>query len=594
MFQFQWVWHNMGNTQRKFILAVILQIIHPATALINPKLTELLVDWVVTGVTDPVTGEVVRRMDLLIPLAVAMCLVTAIRTAFGYFMIVCFEQVSQQTVKNIRVKMYQNMQANEMEFFDSYRTGGLMTRMTGDLDMVRHSIAGICRQLLNSLVLFVAALIFFFVTDWLFTLCILIITPVIFMVSNFYSRKIKPMYRGLRERMTELNTAAQENISGNKVIKAFAREDYEISKFDEKNKAYRDTNIFVNLYWMKFFPIMEMAANFLTIVVALVGGLFIINGRLTAGELMAMSSLTWAIAAPMRQLGTLLNDTQRFFASASKIIEIYYQAPTIHTKDNAYQPEKTEGDISFENVTFRFGKNTVLDDVSFHIKPGQTVAFMGATGCGKTTVANLILRFYDVKEGHIRVDGVDVRDWDLRTLRGGIGMATQDVFLFSDTAEGNVCYGVPDMSEEDVVKYAKMADADDFIRHMTEGYDTIIGERGVGLSGGQKQRIALARALAVRPAILILDDTTSAVDMETEKYIQGQLNNLDFPCTKIVIGQRISSVKNADQIFILDHGKIVESGTHSELLKKNGYYREIFNIQNSGMDVQDLQAVGVL
>jgi len=594
MFQFQWVWHNMGDMKRRFIVAVILQILHPVTALINPRITQKLMDEVIVGTTDPVTGEVVRNMDLLIPLCVAMCLVMLIRTMFGYCMVILFDSVSQQTVKNIRMRMYANMQANDMDFFDHNRTGDLMTRMTGDLDMVRHSIAGISRQLLNSVILFFGSLIFFFFTDWLFTLCILALTPVIFMVSNFYSRKIKPMYRGLRERMTELNTAAQENISGNKVIKAFAREDYEISKFDEKNSAYRDTNIKVNLYWMKFFPIMEMVANSMTIIVALVGGLFIINGRLTYGELMAMSSLTWAVAAPMRMLGNLLNDSQRFFASANKIIEVYYQAPTIHTRDNAYKTEKTIGDIEFDHVTFKFGKNTVLDDVSFHIKPGQTVAFMGATGCGKTTIANMILRFYDVKEGSIKVDGVDVRDWDLHDLRKGIGMATQDVFLFSDTAEGNVCYGDPDMSEEEVYKYARMADADGFIRRMVDGYDTIIGERGVGLSGGQKQRIALARALAVRPAILILDDTTSAVDMETEKYIQGQLRNLDFPCTKLIVGQRISSVKDADQIIVLDQGKIVEHGTHSELLKKNGYYREIFNIQNSGMDVEELQAMGVL
>lgn len=594
MFQFQWVWHNMGDQKKKFVIGVILQIIYPAMALINPKLIQGIIDYVVVGVSDPVTGEVVRRTELLIPLAVSTCIVTILRSFMGYIMVMIFEKVSQQTVKNIRLKLYENLQYNEMEFFDRNRTGDLMTRMTGDLDMVRHSIAGISRQLLNSLVLFVAALIFFFATDWIFTLCILAVTPVIYVVSAFYSKKIKPMYRGLRERLTELNTAAQENISGNRVIKAFAREDYEIEKFGERNKAYKDTNISVNLYWMKFFPVMEMAANMLTVVEVLVGGLFIIYGRLTAGELMALSSLTWAVAQPIRQMGMLLNDTQRFFASANKVIEVYYQTPTIHTKDTAYKPEKVKGDIVFDHVTFKFGKNVVLDDVSFEIKAGETAAFMGTPGSGKTTIMNMILRFYDPTSGSVKVDGVDVRDWDLKTLRKGIGMATQDVFLFSDTAEGNVCYGDPEMSNEDVHKYAVMADADEFIQHMTEGYDTIIGERGVGLSGGQKQRIALARALAVRPSILILDDTTSAVDMETEKYIQGQLDNLDFPCTKIIVGQRISSVKGADKIIILEKGQIVEMGVHSELLKRDGYYREIFNIQNSGMDVQDLKEAGVI
>ncbi len=585
MFQIQWVWHNIGKQKKQYVFALILSLIFPAMSVINPRITQAIIDNVVVGVTNS-AGETVKRPEMLIPLVVAMCIITLVRTVIGYTMIILCNNVSQWTIQNIREKIYDNLQANDMDFYDHNRTGDLMTRLTGDMDMVRFSIADIFRMLINAFVVFTVGIVYFFSTDWLFTLILLAITPFILVATVFYSKKVKPLYVGLREKLTQLNTAAQENISGNKGIKAFAREDYEISKFDEKNKAYRDGNVFVNLYWLKFSPYLEMAANSMTIITAVVGGLFIINGRLTAGELMGLSGFTWALADPVRTLGMHLNDLQRFFASANKVIEVYYQAPAIQSKDNAYSSEKMDADIEFKDVTFRFGKHTVLDHVSFHLKKGETLAIMGATGCGKTTIANLILRFYDVQEGAVLVDGVNVKDWDLHALRKHIGMATQDVFLFSDTAEGNVCYGEPEMSEEEVHRFAKIADADEFIKKMTEGYDTIIGERGVGLSGGQKQRIALARALAIRPSLLILDDTTSAVDMETEKYIQGQLDQLDFDCTRIIIAQRISSVRKADQIIVLDNAKIAEMGTHEQLLQNNGYYSEVYKIQNSGMDLQ--------
>ena len=278
-------------------------------------------------------------------------------------------------------------------------------------------------------------------------------------------------------------------------------------------------------------------------------------------------------------LGTLLNDLQRFVASSDRLIEIQMYRPRITNPEiPETSEERLQGEVEFKDVTFKFGDEVVFDSINFHAKPGETIAIMGETGSGKTTITNLISRFYDVKKGSVLVDGIDVRQWDLHTLRSNIGLATQDVFLFSDTIDGNIAYARPDLPEEDVRHFAKVAAAD-FIEKMADGYDTIVGERGVGLSGGQKQRIALARALALRPSILILDDTTSAVDMETEKYIQEQLDHLDFDCTKFIIAQRISSVRHADQILILKGGKIIEHGTHKELLKQRGYYYDIYRIQ---------------
>jgi len=377
-----------------------------------------------------------------------------------------------------------------------------------------------------------------------------------------------------------MNTAAEENISGNRVIMAFAREDHEMKRFDECSKAYSTANKNAAFMWLKFFPYLEITAQALSVVMLVCGGLFVIGGRISFGEYTAFSGLIWTLSNPMRTLGNIVNDLQRFTASANKIIEVYYGSPRILTRSDAVdKPERFEGRVEFEHVSFSYGKTKVLDDVSFEVNPGETVVIMGETGSGKTTLIDLIPRIYDVESGAVKVDGINVTNLKLEQLRGNIGVATQDVLLYSDTIDGNICFGDTSMSEEDVQKYAKAADADGFIQRLSDGYNTIVGERGVGLSGGQKQRISLARALAVKPAILILDDTTSAVDLETEKHIQDALNSLDFQCTKIIVAQRISTSRNADKIIVIKDGKILEQGTHDELITQNGYYREVYELQ---------------
>jgi ATP-binding cassette subfamily B protein len=298
---------------------------------------------------------------------------------------------------------------------------------------------------------------------------------------------------------------------------------------------------------------------------------------------------------PFQMIGGLFNDLQRFFASSSKIMSLLETQPAVQNAPEARNSdEAAKGDIELQNVSFSFGELKVLDDVSFHVRPGETYAIMGETGSGKTLIGNLISRFYDVSEGKVLVDGLDVRDWDLTALRRGIGMTTQEVFLFSDTVDSNIAYGDLGLSEAEVHRFAEISAAQ-FIGNLQHGYQTIVGERGVGLSGGQKQRIALARALAIRPRILILDDTTSAVDMETEKYIQEQLEQLDFTCTKIIIAQRISSVRKADCILLLENGQIVEQGSHEELLALRGRYYELWRIQTGVSDTDEtlLKGLGV-
>lgn len=568
----------MKGYRGRYILAMTLTVICQSMYIITPMLSQQIVDNFITPAN--AVELLQQNTTTFLYMVGAMIGFTVLRSVIQYSSAMLYEVTSQAATYRIRKKLYENINLQDATFYDRYRTGDIMTRMSGDIDWVRHAVAWIIKAMLESVVLFTASVVYFFSIDTLMALCMLALTPVIFLITFFLKKKVKPLYAALRERLSELNTTAEENISGNRVVKAFAREDYEIEKFDKKSKEYSAANKKAALTWLEFYPLIEITAQALSVVQLVVGGLFVINGRITIGEFTAFAGLIWTLANPMRNIGTIINDFQRFTASANKIIEIYYGRSKIADREDAIDIEgRIKGDISFRDVSFSYGNTEVLHNINLDIKAGETVAIMGETGSGKTTLTELIPRIYDVNGGQVLVDGKDVRMLKLKQLRGGIGVATQDVLLYSDTIDGNIAFGNTDMSEEEVVKCAEYADADNFVRKLSEGYETIVGERGVGLSGGQKQRIALARALAVKPSILILDDTTSAVDTETEKHIQNSLRNLDFPCTKIIIAQRISSTKDADKIVILKNGTIMDIGTHEELINREGYYKEVYELQ---------------
>lgn len=579
MFLFRWLWTNMEGYKARYVLAMCLSVVCQVMYLVTPMMSQQIVD---TFIMPSDAAYIIKTQSTLLwQMVWIMIGFTFLRTVIQYSTNMLYEVTSQALIYRVRKKMYENINKQDATFYDRFRTGDIMTRMTGDIDMVRHSVAWIIKTVIESLTLFVASIIYFFSMDWLTAICLIALTPVIFGVSFFFKKKVRPMYVTLREKLSLMNTAAEENISGNRVVKAFAREDYEIGKFDEKSVDYSKANKRAALTWLDFFPIIEITAQALSVIQLLLGGIFAISGRITVGEFTAFAGLIWTLANPMRNIGTIINDFQRFTASANKIIEVYYGRSKIADREDAIDlPERIKGSIEFQNVDFSYGDIQVLHDINLKIEPGETVAIMGPTGSGKTTLVELIARIYDVNGGKVTVDGNDVRMLKLKQLRSSIGMATQDVLLYSDTIDGNIAFGNTSMSEEDVVRCAEYADADGFIRKLSEGYETIVGERGVGLSGGQKQRIALARALAVKPAILVLDDTTSAVDLETETHIQESLRNLDFPCTKIIIAQRISSAKDADKIVILQNGTIADVGTHEELIQREGYYREVYELQH--------------
>lgn len=578
MFLFRWLWKNMKGCRAIYITALCLTVVCQSMYIITPYFTQQITDTFI--INENALQNIAEHTDVLIYMLAAMIIFTLVRCAIQYGSNMMYEHSSQTLIYRVRKVLFDKIENQDASFYNVYRTGDIMTRVTSDLDMVRHSVAWIIKTMVECVVLFSASLIYFFTMDWLMALCLIALTPVILFITWLFKRKAGPLYVDLREKLSRMNTAAEENISGNRVVKAFAREDYEIKQFDKYSQEYNKANKKASFMWLKFFPFLEVTAQSLSVVMLVCGGLFVVFGRITMGQYAAFAGLIWTLSNPMRTLGNIVNDLQRFSASANKIIEIYYGSPKIVDRNDAVdKPERFKGRVEFDHVSFSYGNTEVLKDITFSVEPGETVVIMGETGSGKTTLAELIPRIYDVKSGEVRVDGVSVNHLKLKQLRSNIGFATQDVLLYSDTIDGNISFGDSDMPEEDVVKYAKAADADGFVRKLSDGYNTIVGERGVGLSGGQKQRISLARALAVKPAILILDDTTSAVDLETEKHIQQSLSNLDFPCTKIIIAQRISTAKYADKIIVLKDGSILEQGTHDELIQNNGYYREVYDLQ---------------
>jgi len=569
MRELRWVFSLLKRDKWKFIAALFIGVVVMALGLISPKVVARIIGNFAEG----------RGTENLLPMLGLLMAVSLLRTGLHYLKVVTLEYVSTNLFKNLRVKVYNDLQRLDFEFFDRNRTGDLMAKLTSDMDIIRHFVVWVVTVTIEHLFLLVAAIIILCSIDLRMTLILLALTPFIGYFTNKFKDRLKPIHMKMREQYAKLNTVVQENISGNRVVKAFVREDYEISKFDRENDEYRKINVENADIWAKYHPLLEMLTSSLTLFLIIFGGIFTIQGSMSIEQLVAFNGYLWCFNNPMRLLGNILTDTQRFFISADKILELMETMPEVKEPENPVTKE-IQGEVEFRNVTFAYKfHEPCLKDISFRAKPGDVVAIMGETGSGKTSLVNLICRFYDADQGEVLIDGINVKEYDKQHLRKSIGIAMQDVFLFSDTIEGNIAYGVPDAPFEKVEEAAKIAQADGFIRKMEDGYDTIVGERGVGLSGGQKQRITLARAVIKDPAILILDDTTSAVDVETEKEIQKALKKIMQGRTTFIIAHRISSVKHADLILFLEDGRIVERGTHEELIKLRGRYLKIYETQ---------------
>lgn len=570
----RWFLSFLKKYRVRMIVGLILVFITALLVLINPQISGMIVDEVIEG----------QHYEKLGILLLIMIGVTLVRSLLRFTFLMCFESSSQGLVYDMREEAYRKLMKEDFNFFNKNRTGDLMSRQTGDMDAVRHMVSHVIYFSFENILVFLMALVMIFSVNVKMALCMLIVLPFTLAVTLSQRRHIKPAFDRVRDCFSSLNAFAQETIAGNRVVKAFAKEDYELEKFDRENDGYRDAQLNAASIWMKYIPMFEILSQCLTIILMIMGGFMVIDGEMTIGNMVTVNGYLWMLNSPLRQAGWIINDLQRFLTAIEKIYKVYTTEPDIKQPEHVVEKRKLKGSVTFDHVNYYTNDDTVLKDISFHVEPGQTVGIIGATGSGKSSLINLICRFYDVNQGRVLVDDIDVRNLNLQTLRGNIGIAMQDVFLFSDTIEGNIAYGNPDCTFEQVQAAAKIANADEFIREMPEGYDTIIGERGVGLSGGQKQRISLARAILKDPSIIILDDTTSAIDMETESMIQNELKKISDERTVFIIAHRISSIIHADQTLVLDNGRLVERGTHEQLLAKKGYYSTVFHHQYGEFD----------
>lgn len=575
----KWFWGFLRKYRFKLLLGLIMTTVISILAIVNPYVSGLIVDDVIQG----------GQLDLLTKLVVILLLVTAVRGVLRFFYQVIFEVCSQGVLYDMRDSVYRRLLTEDFSFYSKKKTGDLMSRQTGDMDAIRHFVAYIIYAVYENLLLFGFALFMIFTVNVKLALCMLVVLPFTALTTYRQSKAVRPTFQRIRDRFSSLNAFVQENVSGNRVVKAFAKEDFEIEKFNKENDAYMDAQLASSDIWMKYLPIFEVLSYVLNVVLLLYGGWMVIQGEMTIGNLVTVNGYLWMLNAPLRMAGWWVNDIHRFITSVEKIYTTYVEEPVVKMPPVPKNRQHMNGNVEFKDVSYTADDEDIVKNISFSVKKGQTVGILGSTGAGKSTIMNLLCRFVDATSGEVLVDGVNVKDWNLYDLRDNIGMAMQDIFLFSDTIEGNIAYGRPDCSFEEIRQAAIMADANHFIKKMPDGYDTIVGERGVGLSGGQKQRISLARALLKKPSILILDDTTSAVDMETESYIQDQLKKLDGQCTIFVIAYRISSIKDADQILVMDNGRIIEHGTHQELLAHKGYYASAFYHQYGELPSEEEQ-----
>jgi len=556
------------------LAAYVSLVVSSATMLVTPRLLQMLIDQ----------GIAAKDMPRIVRLAVVMVGVALVGALFRFLQGYLSEKASQGVAYDLRNELFAKIQRLSFSYHDKAQTGQLMTRATNDVDLVRQFTGMGFLQLLNAIVMMVGSVAFLVSMNWQLSLIVLLIVPLALGVFGFFASRARPMFTKVQRKLSALNTVLQENLAGVRVVKAFAREPYEATRFGDANVALRDAHVSVGKTIAFVMPLIFAIANLGTLAVVWLGGLQVIGGALTIGELVAFNSYLLMLMMPVGILGMIMAMISRAGASAERLLEILATQVEVKDKPDATPLPAIQGQVAFDNVSFYYfssGEN-VLSDVSFVAQPGQTIALLGATGSGKSTVINLIPRFYDVTQGRITVDDHDVRDVTLESLRSQIGIVLQETTLFSGTIRDNIAFGRPDASMEEVIAVAKAAEAHDFITEFPDGYDTWVGERGVTLSGGQKQRVAIARALLMNPHVLILDDSTSSVDVATEGRIQAALEELMKGRTSFVIAQRISTVLNADQILVLEKGRVAAQGTHEELMDTSPIYADIYHSQLHG------------
>jgi ATP-binding cassette subfamily B protein len=538
----------------------------------------LLVPWLLAFVID--NGLRHGQFGTLLLAGLAILAASVMRGLFAYGQGYLSQALSCLVAYDLRNDLYNHLQSLDFSFHDDAETGQLMSRLTVDIEAVRNFIPmGLIRGLV-ALVTFGAITIILFRLDVFLALVTLISLPMLIFLGIQIASRLRPLWMKVQNETGSLGTIMQESLSGMRVVKAFAREPFEIEKYGKKNLELRELNLAAMRLSAWNQPLMVLVVNLITVLLVWIGGIAVIGHRLSLGTLVAVTTYVLLLNTPTRSFGYMVNWFMRGYSGGMRIFSVMDTQPIITDKPGAKALTDVRGHVRFEHVSFAYGNGPeVLHDLNIDAQPGQIIALLGATGNGKSTVLNLLPRFYDPTEGRITLDGIDLRDLTLESLRRNVGLVLQDVFLFNATLRDNIAYGVDNASDEQIVAAAKIARVDEFARNLPDGYDTWVGERGVTLSGGQKQRVAIARTLLLNPRILILDDSTSSVDMETEYLIQQALDAVMRGRTTFVVASRLRTIKNADQILVIDRGRIVERGTHETLLRQGGIYTHLYDLQ---------------
>ncbi|MDZ5470613.1 ABC transporter ATP-binding protein [Bacillus sp. 31A1R] len=563
--EFYWPFKNYFFWSMGFLLLIT------GITVIYPMILQITIDDVVIG----------GKYELIPYLALGFIGIMAVKGIGTFIHQYTGDLFGITSVYKLRNSLYEKLQFLPFRYYDNAKTGDLMSRLTADVEGFRFFLSFGFAELVRFILLIGISVSVMFYYSIPLTIVTLITLPFLAFVTFRFDKAVHPAFRGIRKSFGKLNTKVQENISGINTVKSLSREDFEINKFNDSNGDYKDKYIFTSNIWAKYFPLMEFLGNVSVVLLLAYGGYLVINGQLKPGELVAFYSLVWYIMWPIMNLGFVVNLFSQSKASGERLLEILEAENEIKEKDGSVYLERLQGDVEFKNVTLKYTEDDAeaLNEISFKAHPGKVIGLLGSTGSGKTSITQLMTRFYEPTEGDVLIDGINVKEFSLRSLRSNIGFVLQESFLFSSTIKANISYGRPEATMEEIIEAAKKAQAHDFIMELPDGYDTMLGERGMGLSGGQKQRIAIARAICVNPSILILDDATSAVDMETEFKIQKALMEVMKGRTTFIIAHRISSLKHADEILVLENGSIVERGKHEQLLKNNGPYQRVYDIQ---------------
>lgn len=538
----------------------------------------LYIPWIIKDMIDEVLAD--KNGTMLNWIAASIIAIFIVRGLFWYGQNYLMSYVGQSVIIDIRAAVFKKLQRLSVSFYDKNKTGTIMSYVTNDVNALQSAMVENTIEMITEGFILIGSVVAMIYLDWRLTLFTVCTFPVVLWFMEFFGKKIRKIGGRIQECTADITSVLQESVASARVIKSFVREDYEVDRFDVENKANFRANMKNAQLMATLTPVVELVAAIGVTMIIWYGGNNVINGTITAGSLVAFLTYAVNISNPIKRLTRVIGNIQKALAAAQRVFMIIDMPEEIAESRDAKQLPEVSGKVEFQNVSFAYNdKGNVITDLSFSVKPGEVIAIVGPSGAGKSTIANLLPRFYDVNKGDIKIDGHSVREVTLDSLREQVGIVPQETMLFNGSVYNNILYGRLDATKEEIEAAAKAANAHDFIMQLTDGYETKLGDRGVNLSGGQRQRIAIARAILKNPRILILDEATSALDTESERVVQEALDRLMVGRTSFVIAHRLSTVKNADKILVLEKGNLVESGTHDELLALDGLYAHLYKIQ---------------